>query len=71
MLRIANILVPVDSADSALSQALFWAHRLQASVHAVETHVAGATPSRRLRPPVLLRPSTAASKPSRSAWICH
>lgn len=41
MLRIANILVPVDSADSALSQALFWAHRLQASVHAVETHVAG------------------------------
>ncbi|NBB74124.1 MAG: universal stress protein [Bacteroidetes bacterium] len=41
MLRIANILVPVDSADSALSQALFWGHRLQATVHVVETHVAG------------------------------
>lgn len=43
MLHVANILVPVDPAapDAALSQALFWAHRLEATVHAVAVHVAG------------------------------
>lgn len=43
MLRVANILVVVDPARPCLvlPQALRWAHRLQATVHAVEVHVAG------------------------------
>lgn len=41
MLRVANILTPVDPATSnpALAQALFWGRHLHATVHAVEVQV--------------------------------
>lgn len=43
MLHVANILVPVDlsAPNPALSQALHWAHRLNAVVHAVEMRTVG------------------------------
>lgn len=43
MLHVANILVPVDLGvpNPALSQALHWAHRLKAVVHAIEMRPMG------------------------------
>lgn len=43
MLRVANILVPVNplAPNPALSQALLWAHCLHATVHAVDVQMAG------------------------------